>query len=123
MIIDGGSFTNVISKDLVQALGLSMWSHPQSHHVEWLYNSGKLKITHKVRVTFVVGDYIDKVDCDVLPMDACQLLLGRPWQFDHDAVHAGKSNIYTFMHDGRRHVLKPMADSIIKIEFQDPKKK
>ena len=69
LIIDGGSFTNVISKDLVQAFGLSMWRHPQPHHVEWLYNSGKLKITHKVRVKFAAGDYIDKVDCDVVPMD------------------------------------------------------
>src|SRR3954465_10058595 len=118
MIIDGGSFTNAISKDLVKELGLSMWKHPQPHHVEWLYNSGKLKITHKVRVKFAVGDYIDIVDCDVVPMDACQLLLGRPWQFDHDAVHAGRSNTYTFMHDGRRHMLKPMAEKEIKIELQ-----
>ena len=65
---------------------------------------------------------MDKVDCDVLPMDACQLLLGRLWQFDHDAVHAGKTNTYTFMHDGRRHILKPMADSVIKIELHTPEK-
>ena len=64
MIIDGGSFTNVVSKDLVRALGLSMWRHPQPHHVE-LYNSRKLKITNKVRVPFSFGDYIDKVDGDV----------------------------------------------------------
>ena len=56
MIIDGGSFTDAISKDVVHALGLSMWRHPQPHHVEWLYNSKKLKITHKVRVKFTVGD-------------------------------------------------------------------
>ena len=118
MIIDGCSFTNAISKDVVHALGLSMWRHPQPHHVEWLYNSEKLKITHKVRVKFAVGDYIDTVDCDVVPMDACHLLLGRPWQYDHDAVHAGKSNTYTFMHDGRRPMLKPMAEKEIKIELQ-----
>ena len=123
MIIYGGSFTNDISKDFVKELGLSMWRHPQPHHVEWLYNSGKLKITHKVRVKFAVGDYIDKVDYDVVSMDACQLLLGRPWQFDHDAVHAGRSNTYTFMHDGKRRMLKPMADSAIIIEMQVPERK
>jgi hypothetical protein len=73
-------------------------------------------------VSFAVGDYINKVDCDVLPIDACQLLLERPWQFDHDAVHAGKSNTYTFIRDGRRQVLKPMADSEIKTELQALKK-
>ncbi|XP_044331803.1 uncharacterized protein [Triticum aestivum] len=122
LIIDGSSFTNVISKDLVQVLGLSMWLHPQPHHVEWLYNSEKLKIIHKVRVKFGVRDYIDKMDCDVVPMEACQLLLGRPWQFDHDAVHAGRTNTYTFMHDGRKHMLKPMADNAINIELQIPEK-
>src|SRR4051812_31512045 len=30
----------------------------------------------------------------------------------------GKSNTYTFMHDGRRHMLKPMAEKEIKIELQ-----
>ena len=34
LIIDGGSFTNVISKGLVYALGLSTWRHPQPHYVE-----------------------------------------------------------------------------------------
>lgn len=69
----------MISKDLVYPLGLSTWRHPQSHYVEWLHNSGGLKITHKMRVPFVVGDYIDKMDCNVVPMDVCGLLLGRPW--------------------------------------------
>jgi hypothetical protein len=71
MIIDGGSYTNAISKELVDALALPMWKHPQPHCIEWLYQSGKLKVTHKVRVNFSVGDYEDTIICDVLPMDAC----------------------------------------------------
>nr|XP_025877468.1 uncharacterized protein LOC112936994 [Oryza sativa Japonica Group] len=27
------------------------------------------------------------VDCDVVPMQACSLLLGRPWEHDNDATH------------------------------------
>ncbi|GJW22251.1 RNA-directed DNA polymerase [Tanacetum coccineum] len=27
--------------------------------------------------------YEDKIWCDVIPMDACHILLGRPWLFDH----------------------------------------
>ena len=41
-----------------------------------------LKVTHKVRVPFTVGDYVDEVECDVLPLEVCGLLLGRPWQYD-----------------------------------------
>lgn len=123
LIIDGRSFTNVISKDLVYTLGLFMWRHSQSHYMEWLYNSGRLKITHKVRVPFVVGDYVDKVDCDVVPMDACGLLVGRPWQYDHNATHEGRSNTYSFVHDGKRHVLKLMMESAIRMEKISAQKK
>jgi hypothetical protein len=56
------------------------------------------------------------VDCDVAPLSACHLLLGRPWQFDLDAIHGGRSNNYSFVHKGVHHVLKPMLDSAIKVE-------
>src|SRR5438128_11955559 len=48
-------------------------------------------------------------------MDACQLLLGRPWQYDHDAMHSGKSN-FSFMHNGKWHVLQPMPASAIHVD-------
>ena len=40
-------------------------------------------------------------------MDACHLLLGRPWQFDRKAVHDGYRNTYTFVKDGVRLILGP----------------
>ena len=33
--------------------------------------------------------YEDEELCDVVPMEAMQLLLGRPWQFDRRATHDG----------------------------------
>jgi hypothetical protein len=30
-------------------------------------------------------------------MQACSFLLGRPWEFDIDAVHRGRSNKYTLL--------------------------
>jgi hypothetical protein len=41
--------------------------------------SGTLKITHKARVKFSIGNYMDTIDCDVVAVSACHLLLGRPW--------------------------------------------
>jgi hypothetical protein len=69
-------------------------------------------------MSFVVGStiYIDTVDCDVAPLSACHLLLGRPWQFDLDATHGGRSNNYSFVHKGVTHVLKPMPEAAIKAE-------
>jgi hypothetical protein len=105
MIIDGGSYTNAVSKGLVEALKLPVWKHPQPHCVEWLYHTGNFKVTHKMRVNFSVGDYADRVICDVVPMDACHLLLGRPWQYDHSATHEDRSNSYSFWDSGKRRVL------------------
>ena len=59
---------------------------------------------------------MDTMDCDVVPINACHLLLGRPWQFDVDATHGGHSNHYSFEHKGVHHVLKPMLESAIKAE-------
>src|SRR3954470_23025159 len=42
-------------------------------------------------------------------MQACSLLLGRPWQFDRESVHNGKTNHYSLMHNGNKIGLKPMT--------------
>jgi hypothetical protein len=76
LIIDGGSYTNVVSKHLVDSLSLPTRKHPQPHCVEWLYNFGKLKVTRKVCLKFSIGNYEDIAVCDVFPMDACHVLLG-----------------------------------------------
>ena len=118
LMIDGGSCTNGISKAMVAALGLSTWRIPEPKHLEWLNNCGMLKVTHKVRVSFTVGDYVDEVECDVLPLEVCGLLLGRPWQYDRNVTHAGRANTYSFMHDGKQQILKPMKDDQIKSDVE-----
>ncbi|KAK1602142.1 hypothetical protein QYE76_017185 [Lolium multiflorum] len=118
LMIDGGSCTNGISKAMVAALGLSTWRLPEPKHLEWLNSCGMLKITHKVRVPFTVGDYVDEIDCDVLPLEVCGLLLGRPWQYDRNVTHAGRANTYSFMHGGKQRTLKPMGDDHIKSDVE-----
>jgi hypothetical protein len=66
-------------KAMVTTLGLSTWRIPEPKHVAWLNSCGMLKVTHKVCVPFTVGDYVDEVECDVLPLEVCGLLLGCPW--------------------------------------------
>jgi hypothetical protein len=116
LVIDGESFTNMIGKDLVQRLSLSAWRHPTPHHIKWMNPTGKLKITHKVRVKFLVGSYIDKVECDVVRMDICHLLLGRQWEYDLNVTHEGRSNHYSFVHKGMHHILKPTLECAINVD-------
>jgi hypothetical protein len=77
--LDSGSYTNGISKAMVESLGLSTWRIPEPKHREWLNSCGMLKVTHKMHVPFTVGEYVDEVECDVLPLEVCWLLLGRLW--------------------------------------------
>ena len=92
VIIDGGSCNNLASAEMVEKLALCIQLHPQPYYIQWLNNSGKVKVTRLVRVNFAIGSYHDSIDCDVVPMQACSMLLGRPWQFDIDSLHHGKTN-------------------------------
>jgi hypothetical protein len=48
-----------------------------------------------------------------VPMQACSLLLGHPWEYDIDALHHGRSNKYTFMHKGKQITLLPLTPAEI----------
>jgi len=113
VIIDGGSCNNLVSSDLVKKLGLATRPHPHPYYIQWFNDAGKAKVTQSCRVSFSIGSYADSVDCDVVPMEACSLLLGRPWEFDNDALHHGRSNTYTFMHKGKKITLLPMTPAEI----------
>jgi len=56
-----------------------------------------------------VGNYVDEVLCDVVPMEACHVLLGRPWQFDKQTIHDGLTNEITFTHNNKKFVLHPLT--------------
>jgi len=48
-------------------------------------------------------------------MDACHLLLGRPWQYDRGIVHDGRQNTYTLSIKGKKVVLAPRREGLIPI--------
>ena len=112
-IIDGGSSNNLVSSKLVKTLGLSTRALPHSYHVQWFNNSGKAKVTQSARVHFSIGSYHDYADFDVVPMQACSLLLGHPWQYDNNVVHHGRQNRYTFMFKGKTIALLPLSPAVI----------
>ncbi|KAF8047244.1 hypothetical protein N665_3134s0001 [Sinapis alba] len=109
LIIDGGSCTNVASKYLVDKLGLKKTKHPKPYRLKWLNDETELKIGEQVVIPFSIGRYVDQVTCDVVPMQAGHLLLGRPWQFDKETIHNGRTNYYSFTHNNRKHNLAPLS--------------
>jgi len=115
VIIDGGSYNNLASMEMVEKLTLTTRPHPHPYYIQLFNNSGKVNVTRTVRVHFSISTYADYVDCDVVPMQACSLLIGRPWKFDKKIVHHGINNQYTLVHKDKHITLLPMSpDSVLK---------
>ena len=113
VIIDGGSCHNLASTELCEKLNLTLRKHPHTYHVQWLSDSGNVKIQHTVTVSFKIGPYEDTIEWDVVPMTVCHMLLGRPWQYDKKATHDGYTNVYTFKVKEKKFELRPMTPSQI----------
>jgi len=66
-------------------------------------------VNKQVLITFTVGKYQDEVLCDVVPMEATHILLGRPWQYDRQVLHDGLTNKMSFNFQGHKVILKPLS--------------
>ncbi|GKV13218.1 hypothetical protein SLEP1_g24263 [Rubroshorea leprosula] len=109
VIIDGGSCINVASLVLVEKLNLPMTKHPRPYMLQWLNGCGEIKVNKQVLVLFSIGRYKDEVLCDVVPMHAGHLLLGRPWQYDKRVTHDGFKNHYSFAMEEKTITLAPLS--------------
>jgi hypothetical protein len=101
VIIDSGSTDNLVSTEMVEKLELTTTKHPSPYKVSWLQKGHRVSVTKQCLVKFKIGNYHDEILCDVIPMDVCHILLGRPWQYDRNVVHDGRMNTYTLEKDGR----------------------
>lgn len=113
-IIDSGSSQNVIAAEAVHKLELKDEEHPHPYHLAWLQQTSEVRVTRRALVAFSIGDaYHDRVYCDVVPMDACHLLLGRSWEFDRKVTHDGFLNTYSFKFNNRSFTLKPLSSPLL----------
>ena len=119
MIIDSGSTDNLVSIEMVEQLELETTAHPKSNKVSWLQKGHQVMVTKQCLVEFKIGGYNDNILCDVIPMDVCHLLLGRPWQYDRNVIHDWRMNTYTLEKNGRTHMLHPIKDKEVKTEVRN----
>ena len=94
LIIDSGSQNNIISKDVLERLQLETENHLNPYAIGWIKEVGGIQLHECCKVSFSIGKYNDEVYCDVVDMDVCDILFRRPWQYDVDAKHLGRSNLY-----------------------------
>eukprot|EP00253_Pinus_taeda_P024940 PITA_24940 len=110
LIIDSRSMDNLVATEMVEKLGLRRLKHSTPYKVSWLQKGHQLLVDEQCEVEFHIGKYQDKVVCDIMPMDVCHILLGRPWQYDRKVTHDGKTNCYKFVKDGVKHTLVPIKE-------------
>jgi hypothetical protein len=97
------SCTNVASTIMVEKLGLPMVKNPRPYKLQWLNDSGEIRVNKQALVAFRIGKYEDEVLCDIVPM------LGRPWQFDRHVKYDGFTNKYSFVLNQRSITLVPLT--------------
>ncbi|XP_073125858.1 uncharacterized protein [Henckelia pumila] len=96
-IIDSGSCENVVSSVVIDKLSIPSEPHPKTYKLAWLQQGSEIDVHRRDLLSVLIGlHYVDDILCEVIPMDTCQLLLGRPWQYDHHTTHNGRTNTYTF---------------------------
>nr|KYP40969.1 hypothetical protein KK1_037684 [Cajanus cajan] len=66
-------------------------------------------VDQQVKVKLSIGKYEDEVLCDVVPMEACHILLGRPWKFDKKTMHNGLTNEISFTYKEKKFVLHHLS--------------
>jgi hypothetical protein len=99
-----------------QKLALDTEKHPTPYRLEWLKKGNKVIILKRCLVNFLIGTkYKDKTWCDVVAMDACHLLLGRPWQYDRNVHHDERKNTYSLLVDNVKITLLPNPGEAYKL--------
>ncbi|XP_049368159.1 uncharacterized protein LOC125833042 [Solanum verrucosum] len=118
LIIDSGSCANVASMALVEFLKLPTTKHSTPYKLQWLSECGELRVHQQVMIKFKIGMYQDEVLCDVVPIQDCHVLLGRPWQHDRSTKHDGRTNKYSLVLNDHKYVLHHMSLSQVNDVYQ-----
>ncbi|KAF7808148.1 uncharacterized protein G2W53_040309 [Senna tora] len=109
LIIDGGSVPNVASTTMVEKLNLPTVRHPRPYKLQWSNECGEIKVDKQVLVSFSIGKYCDEILCDVVPMHAEHILLGRPWELNRKAKKNMFTNRYSFVMNNKPVTLVPLT--------------
>lgn len=90
------------SRHTVQLLRLPVQPLPAPCRIRWIKVVDSIKV---IKHCELPSQNKDEIVCDLVKMDACHLLFGRPWQSDLNAQNKGREDIYClirFLKDGTK---------------------
>lgn len=108
LIIDSGSYDNLVSYDMVDKLGLKKFAHPSPCHATWVSHDQDMVVNEEAYVEISIGPYQDMVLCEVIPMTCGHIILGRPWQHMRRTLHDGFTDSYFVHKEGKKFNLTPL---------------
>ncbi|XP_059068990.1 uncharacterized protein LOC131859364 [Cryptomeria japonica] len=110
VVVDFDSTDNLFVVEMVEKLKLKRIPHTTPYKVSWLKKGHQVLANEQFWVEFKIGAYEDKILCDIILMDVCHILLGRPWQYDREAQHDGQKNVYVIKKGGVSFTLTPLKE-------------
>ncbi|KAM7473482.1 hypothetical protein LguiB_020725 [Lonicera macranthoides] len=108
LIIYGGVCSNFASTTMIEKMNLLTFKHSCPYKLQWLNDNGVIRVNEQVLISFSIGKYNDEVLCDVVPMQAGHMILGRQWQLDRQVNYNGVSNKYSFKMNEKTITLVPL---------------
>jgi len=97
---------------MVDKLNLQAMAHPHPYNIHWVNQGKGLQVNSRCLISFSIGtSYQDELWFDIIPMDTCHIMFGRPWLFDRKVIHDGCLNTYSFSKEGKKVTLVPIPPS------------
>ena len=110
LIMDNGSCENLVSQKLVDYLKLPTEPLDTPYLLGWVKKGPQVQVTQTCKLPISIGKhYKEDVICDVLDMNTCHVLLGRPWQYDNDVMYKGRDYIVIFRCGEHKIAITPVS--------------
>nr|GEU99435.1 hypothetical protein [Tanacetum cinerariifolium] len=98
VVINDGQPQNFVSRDVVQHLKIFIGTITYPYTIRWGNSTSEFLVTEFYKIPFAIGKYKDGMLFDVYDMDACHIILGKPWVYDLNAIYNIEDNTYKFQH-------------------------
>jgi hypothetical protein len=113
MIIDSGSWENVISEEAVRKLKLDTTDHTNPYKLWWVHKGVEIQVNKRCHFQLTLGPYYTTmIYADVVPMDASHLILDRPWQYDNQAIYDGRKHTYIIRVGAQNIRINPLQEEL-----------
>jgi hypothetical protein len=92
--------------DLVNKLGLEVHGHRSLLPLGWVKKYEEIKVMKQCKIEFVVSaNFIDEVELDIVPLDACGVVFGIPYMYMRGEIFMWRANPYQVIKDGKSYII------------------